>query len=185
MISVAIQPVGAVPKALMERLASDLKKSIGFESSGLENEMDPWFAYDQQRGQHYSTRILERLLALKPDEATRIVGLTDVDLFIPILTFVFGEAQVGCCAALVSMHRLHQEFYGLPPDNHLLYERTLKETVHELGHTFGLRHCPDYSCVMRSSYTVDDIDLKGSRYCEACREDLIGLTGNEPLLASL
>ena len=77
--------------------------------------------------------------------------MTEIDLYIPVLTFVFGEAQLADGGAVVSAHRLHQEFYGMPTDPELLHERLLKESLHELGHTYGLRHCPDYTCVMSSS----------------------------------
>jgi len=100
-----------------------------------------------------------------------VLGVADSDLFIPILTFVFGEAQLGpadATAALVSMYRLRQEFYGMPPDPETLSARLLKEALHELGHTFGLRHCADYRCVMSSSPSVENIDLKLAQFCPAC-----------------
>jgi archaemetzincin len=98
-----------------------------------------------------------------------MLGVSAVDLYIPILTFVFGEAQVGGPCAVVSAHRLRQEFYGLAPDHELFRERLLKEAVHELGHTLSLTHCDDYRCVMASSHAVEWIDLKESRLCPACR----------------
>ncbi len=91
-----------------------------------------------------------------------------MDLYIPVLTFVFGEAQLSDGGAVVSTHRLRQEFYGLPADLELLRERLLKEALHELGHTYGLRHCPDYLCVMSSSNGVERIDLKRAEFCPAC-----------------
>jgi archaemetzincin len=91
-----------------------------------------------------------------------------MDLYIPVLTFVFGEAQLTNGGAVVSAHRLRQEFYGMPSDTELLQERLLKESLHELGHTYGLRHCPDYSCVMSSSNGVERIDLKGADFCPNC-----------------
>ena len=69
---------------------------------------------------------------------------------------------------MVSAHRLRQEFYGLPTDPELLHERLLKEALHELGHTYGLRHCPDYTCVMSSSNGVERIDLKSAEFCPTC-----------------
>jgi archaemetzincin len=104
-----------------------------------------------------------------------VLGVTAQDLFIPILTFVFGEAQLGpgpAAAAVASLHRLRQEFYGLPPDPALARDRLLKEALHELGHTLGLRHCHDYRCVMSSSHAVENIDLKLAEFCPDCAVSL-------------
>ena len=98
--------------------------------------------------------------------------MADVDLYIPILKYVFGEAQMGGPCAVVSVHRLRQEFYGLDRDDALLGQRLLKESVHELGHTLKLRHCQDYRCVMASSHSVEWIDLRESALCDACRSQV-------------
>ena len=98
----------------------------------------------------------------------RLLGVTQLDLYIPILTFVFGEAQLGGGSAVVSYHRLQQEFYGLPEDMDVLANRLLIEAVHELGHTLRLTHCHDYRCAMAPSHAVEWIDIKDSGFCEDC-----------------
>ena len=98
----------------------------------------------------------------------RALGVTALDLFIPALSFVFGEAQLGGTAAVVSLHRLRAESYGLRPDPALLFERLVKEALHELGHTHGLVHCQSFDCVMRSSTYVEDIDQKPQLFCDSC-----------------
>ena len=97
-----------------------------------------------------------------------MLGVTALDLYVPVLTFVFGEAQVGGCASLVSMHRLTNRFYGLPADDGLLFDRLVKEAMHEIGHNFGLKHCPDWRCVMTSSHAVERLDVKGDEFCRSC-----------------
>ncbi len=134
----------------------------------------PWFdpegAFDPSRGQYRATSLLQMLLEdSQEDQAERVLGVTSVDLFAPVLTYVFGEAQLNGRAAVVSCHRLRAEAYGLPPDPALLFQRLHKEAVHELGHTYGLLHCPDVRCVMRASSYAEEIELKGERFCEACR----------------
>jgi archaemetzincin len=103
------------------------------------------------------------------DDSWRLLGVTAVDLYIPILTFVFGEAQMGGPCAVVSAHRLRQELYGLPADPKLFRQRVIKEAVHELGHTVSLTHCDDYRCAMAPSHAVEWIDLKESTLCTACQ----------------
>jgi archaemetzincin len=105
---------------------------------------------------------------LLPGDAERVLGVTNVDLFIPVLTFVFGEAQLGGPAGVVSFFRLDNRFYGLPENGELLLARLVKECVHEVGHTYGLLHCPDPDCVMRSSTYVEQIDLKQASFCIEC-----------------
>lgn len=126
-------------------------------------------SFEARRNQYYSTKILKKILAEVPHDALKILGVTDKDLCIPILTYVFGEAQVGGTAAVVSVARLRQEHYGLAPDRPLLLERLRKESLHELGHTFGLVHCPSRDCVMYLSNTVLDVDIRGREFCMGCR----------------
>lgn len=134
----------------------------------LPEKINPEFCYHSERQQYHSSEILSRMQQLVRPNCWRVLGVTEADLYIPILTFVFGEAQLGGRCALVSSHRLRQEFYGLPPDRDLLMERLLKESVHELGHTVELTHCDDYRCVMAPSHAVEWIDLKESYFCPDC-----------------
>ena len=101
-----------------------------------------------------------------------MVAVTGLDLCIPILEFVFGEAELGGHRAIVSTHRLHEEFYGLPANDDLFQERVRKEVRHEWGHALGLRHCLRYDCVMHSSPSVEHVDLKGEEFCESCRQKI-------------
>jgi archaemetzincin len=94
-------------------------------------------------------------------------------LYIPVLTFVFGEARLNGQCAVVSSYRLDNKFYGLPDDPALLQERLLKEAIHELGHTYGLFHCQNPECVMKSSTYVEEIDFKSSRFCDKCWDKLV------------
>ncbi len=153
---------------LLQRLGDELERSLGVGVRVRVPWFDPEVAYDSSRGQYNSTVILKHLLRDPDGTAPRILGVAGVDLFIPVLTYVFGEAQLDGRAAVVSIHRLRPEAYGLEPDEALLAERLLKEAAHELGHTFGLRHCADPACVMRASTYVEEIDLKEADFCGAC-----------------
>ena len=131
---------------------------------------DPELAFDSSRGQYNSTELLAHLLAESAGSEARVLGIAGVDLFIPILTYVFGEAQLASRAAVVSIYRLDNARYGLPGSNRLLLDRLTKEAIHELGHTCGLIHCDHPVCVMRSSTYVEDIDLKSEQFCSACNQ---------------
>ena len=127
-------------------------------------------AFDQTRQQYSSSQVLLQVVENLPDDAVKILGVTAVDLFIPVLTYVFGEAQLGGPGAVVSLHRLNSCYYGLPDNPSLLAERLVKESIHELGHTFGLIHCSRPGCCLNASTYVEDIDQKSSEPCLQCRE---------------
>ena len=137
----------------LEHLAATLARTFRTPCRIRPETCDISFSLDQQRQQYYSTAILQRLERVADPDA-RVLGVTACDLFVPVLTFVFGEAQLDGNCAVVSGARLREEFYGMPPREDLLRERLIKEAAHELGHTFGLRHCADWRCVMASSHAV-------------------------------
>lgn len=165
---------------IVRPLARSLRRAFELEVERVEPTFDPHACYDATRGQHHSTRLLACLLA---DPATagaaRVLGVAGVDLFIPIFTYVFGEAQLDGRAAVVSTFRLDPRVYGLPADPALLRARLEKEAIHELGHTCGLLHCDGPRCVMHASTWVEDIDLKGARFCRRCAPALRTLPPGE------
>lgn len=133
----------------------------------------PAGAYDAKRGQYQSVEIMKMLAQHAPSDASRVLGVTDVDLAIPMLSFLFGQAQFDGPVAVVSLCRLHQEFYGLPPEEALLRERTAKEVLHELGHTFGLVHCSEPTCAMSLATHIELVDAKAEQYCTRCGMRLV------------
>jgi archaemetzincin len=161
--------VGPIEPALARELARGLEAEFQVPCELLPRVADPEFAFHPERQQYHSSEILAWMEGQLTPATWRLLAVTAADLYIPILTFVFGEARLDGKTALVSLHRLRQEFYGLPPDAELLQARLLREAVHELGHTFGLRHCDDWRCVMASSSSVEAIDLKEAALCPICR----------------
>ena len=154
---------------LLEHLAANLARTFRTPCQIRPDTFDMGFALDERRHQYYSTSILQRLERVSDPDA-RILGVTACDLYVPVLTFVFGEAQLDGNCAVVSTARLNEEYYGLPARGELLRERLLKEAAHEIGHTFGLRHCNDWMCVMCSSHGVERLDVKGADFCPACKK---------------
>ena len=167
---------------LLESLTARLGEIFALPVSVHHPWFDPESAFDASRSQYHSTRLLLSLLAAPgAGRAGKILGVTEVDLFVPVLTYVFGEAELGGRAAIVSLHRLRPEAYGLPEDPALLGERLLKEAVHELGHTLGLIHCPDPQCVMRPATYTEEIDLKSAGFCPRCSAIALGRPAEAPL----
>lgn len=172
--SIQILPFGFSYHHMLDKLVDRVHNQFLLVTHIKKSEFDFSYSYDPSRAQYNSTYILKGLLNINEIQNSKIIGITDVDLFIPILTFVFGEAQLDGHAAVVSTFRLQPEYYGLPADETLLYERLERETIHELGHTFGLRHCENFECVMTSSMTADDIDIKSANFCQSCKKELFG-----------
>jgi archaemetzincin len=154
---------------LMDHVRRKLSRAFNAPTALWSGDARPRHAFDPRRKQHASGVILRWLLEHGPAEG-KVLGITDRDLFIPILTYVFGEAQLGGRAALVSTARLYEdvELYG----PRLFVERLGKEAVHEVGHAFGLVHCASEGCVMGRSPAVREVDEKTSELCEECRARL-------------
>ena len=166
--------VGAAAGTDREALAAAkvlLSAEFGLPQRDMELP-DVEFAFDARRKQYGSIPVLEMLTRLCPADAAKLVSLTERDLFIPVLTFVFGHAQLSGRVAVVSLARLRQEFYGMEPNRAVFLDRVRKEVLHETGHTFGLVHCADRSCAMSLSTRVQQIDEKRAAFCAACARQL-------------
>jgi len=138
----------------------------------------PKEAYNQERRQYHSTRILAKMIEyVEKSDIDSVLGVTTVDLYVPSLNFVFGEAHCPGKVAIISLFRLTPEFYGQSADKQLFYERAVKEAVHEVGHTMGLGHCKNSSCVMFFSNSILDTDRKESTFCEKCSSFIARLVG--------
>jgi archaemetzincin len=163
-----------VSSDLMEHVRRHLAHAFARPALAWDGVERPRHAYDARRRQHASGTILRWLLEAGPPSG-KVLGVTDRDLFIPILTYVFGEAQIGGRAALVSIARLGED--SGPFGRRVLVERLAKEAVHEVGHALGLLHCGSEGCVMARSPAVREVDSKSSELCDACRARLAELEG--------
>ena len=166
-----------------------LEEARGFLSALFERparlevrEGCPQDAYDPVRGQWSSSRVLAWVAGQAPTDAERVLGIFDEDLFIPVLSWVFGEAQLGGRCAVVSTSRLRvpaestggwRALLSRGKDPRAVFvSRLLKECAHEVGHTFGLVHCPDSACLMSRSSTLLHVDAKSASVCSRCRRRL-------------
>jgi archaemetzincin len=165
-------PIGFSTENQLMRLRILLEARFHVKVDISQNELDPLPFFDSNRNQYNSSEIVRQLEKDFPEEASKVLGITGLDLFIPILTFVFGEARLHGRCAVVSSFRLDNRFYGLPGNPKLLQERLFKEAIHELGHTYGLIHCHSPECIMKSSTYVEEIDFKSDRFCDKCLDKL-------------
>ena len=163
---------------LLSQIKSALSDILAAQTYCHSPRINPLTGYNKERDQFDAALILSDFEDSYP--AGYSILLTDVDLYIPIFTFVFGLARLGGTSGVVSACRLRNEFYGLPQNEALLLERLVKEIVHELGHLLNLRHCANFNCVMSSSNTVDDLDVKRNRYCESCLKKIAGRNEDSP-----
>jgi len=171
-MKIGVLRIGSVDSTVIERVQENLKMIFPKTTCALLDEAlpIPKESYDEKRQQHRSDIILTAIRAQTAKQKTldRILGVIDTDIFVSPLSYVFGQAEYPGKAALISLHRLRQEFYNKKPDTDLFTKRATKEAVHELGHTFGLQHCSNPFCVMYFSNSIFDTDRKQSLFCNKC-----------------
>jgi archaemetzincin len=165
-----LAPVVFSNTQLLERIRITIQQTFRTAVSIIPILIDTDSLYSFERGQYYSTGFIEQSLCQTMHIDGKVILITELDIYVPVLTFLFGEAQLKGKHSIISVFRLHEEFYSGKTDNELLYKRTIKEVYHELGHNFGLIHCYDWDCVMHSSNSIEEVDLKGDSYCKKCKD---------------
>lgn len=162
--------LGPIDPEILRHLRTAITKMLGLPVRVLrpKNPLPP-HTYHVVRDQYHSTQLLEYLLAENNTGSFRILGVTAADLYIPIFTFVFGEAQLDGKAAIISMFRPRGDADGLLPPRPVLLRRLIKLSLHELGHTFGLGHCRQPGCLMGFSANLEKLDQRSLALCEYCQ----------------
>lgn len=161
-----IQPICEAGEELLGYLGIRLEGIYGYPCRIAPPVRVPEFSYSADRDQYNAEAIVEKIMEKMPVDAEKLLCVVDVDLFVPGLNFVFGLAAGN--TAVISLARLRPEYYGERKNEYLFRGRALKEAVHELGHTFGLHHCPDIRCIMHFSNRLEDTDIKGPGFCKLC-----------------
>jgi archaemetzincin len=164
---------GYFEKGLLERVVNDVEREFSLPVKIQDGHLDLSDSYDSARKQYDGNKLIKEIDYRFASDSSKILGIFNVDLFIPILTYIFGQAFLNGRAGIASVYRLNNERYGIKADEKIFVDRIRKEVIHELGHTFGLIHCKNPDCVMRSSTYVEDIDQKSHHLCNQCRLNLM------------
>jgi archaemetzincin len=168
---IILYPIGEIEGGVMDSLKKDIEKTYDCKVEKHAVLKIPSSAFNPTRKQYNSSVILKSLhgiLSLAQQE--KALEITDIDLYAEGLNFVFGEAELGGQCAVISLTRLRQGFYSLPENKTNFLERAIKEAIHELGHVYGLEHCPDSDCVMHFSNSLLDTDRKNASFCPRCQK---------------
>jgi archaemetzincin len=172
-MKIILKPIGDIDKHLLEELKKGLELTFGCPVDTAPDDFNLEKAYDSRRKQYLATKILSALKKSRAAKGDRVLGVVDVDLYATGLNFIFGQAETAAGTAVISLYQLRQEYYGMLPNEALLEDRAFKEAVHELGHTFGLEHCPNEKCIMHFSNSLADTDWKQAAFCSRCRPKLL------------
>jgi len=172
MPNITLISFGYFGKDILEKTAEAVVNEFHVSVNLKEGHIDLSDFFDPNRRQYNGNTLLKLVDSISFPDSIKTIGLFNVDLFIPILTFIFGQAFLNGGTGIASLYRFSNERYGMTGDNQFLVDRFKKEVIHELGHTFGLIHCHTPTCVMRSSTYVEDIDQKEQHFCINCRAEL-------------
>lgn len=171
--TVTIIPIGEVSDFILRYIGEIIKNSFNLNTNYTTlQKIASNISISSFGGRCNSTDILRDLSKRVPEGTHRLLAITESDIYSPIFSCLFGEAQLGGPCAIVSLHRLRQEYYNLPPDNLIFLSRYEKVVIHEIAHTFGLIHCVNEHCVMYSSSNITETDIKSNLFCPRCTEQL-------------
>lgn len=168
MSELSIVPINAIDTGLLTRLGLCLEERFLYSCDVRAPLHVPKTVLNSVRKQLFFGSIVAKLTAAYEPRDEIVLGVTDFDMYKTSHQFIFGSSHAAQRCAVVSIHRLRSEFYGEKPDANALFQRLLKEAVHEIGRTLGLKHCFNARCAMYYSNSIFDTDNKHSQFCENC-----------------
>ena len=166
---IGIVAIGTLSPLVLKVIGAHIDGYLNLEASILKPMQSPVYALDERRLQFDAGLILRHLESGPPIQGVdKIVGVLDVDIFLPVFTHVFGEARQEGRAALVSLFRLAEAPTDKDRPPPVLLERAAKVALHEIGHLFGLWHCESPACLMHFSGGLADLDQTPFTLCRYC-----------------
>ncbi|MFX0031795.1 MAG: archaemetzincin family Zn-dependent metalloprotease [Candidatus Hodarchaeota archaeon] len=169
--------IGQISEVIVLKLKKNLEwifKKFNIEIELISKEVDLKESfYHSQRRQYNADKIMVEMdQFLCNYNFFRALGVINEDIYSRFYKFIFGcVSGLESNIALISVIRLNENFYNRTENPPLFEKRILREAIHELGHTFGLKHCENY-CVMQFSNSLAEADDKPIKFCEDCSKKL-------------
>jgi archaemetzincin len=170
---IVLVPVGQVDEEILQLVSGPVEQVFARPIKIGAALPVPKYAFNPTREQYHSAAILKRVESIRSDKWSAAVGITDLDLFVPEVSFVFGEADRSTRSAIISLHRMRSTLGSAPSRQDVLRRRFVSELIHQMGLIRGLAHCPNNRCVMFQSTSVQDTDKRGIQFCANCRKRLV------------
>jgi archaemetzincin len=165
---IGVVAIGEVPIAASRDISSHIQKYLDLPSVVLPPLQHPLYAYDERRRQYNAAAILNAFESIPYHDCDKVIGVLNVDLFIPVFTYVLGEAQEGGKFALASMYRLRSGLKKSGQSMAQVLDRLTKVALHEIGHLFEVAHCMNEKCLMHYSSDLRDLDAINLSFCSYC-----------------
>ena len=169
---IVLLPIGSTDDRIVKGVVTPVAQAFGRDVVVTKPLPVPKYAFNPTRDQYHSAAILKRVEGVLKPNWEAAIGIASVDLFVPEVPFVFGEADRSTRSAVISVVRLKPEIGG-DAKSDITIRRLISEVIHHLGLIRGLAHCPNNRCVMFMSTTVQDTDKKGTQFCANCRKRLV------------
>jgi archaemetzincin len=163
-----IVPINSIEPTFLARLGFCLEERFLYRSCVEAPLSVPHSAVNNARRQMFVSTLTAKILRRHTEGEGVLLAVTDFDLYKTSHRYIFGDADEQRRTAVISLHRLRSEFYGEDADENVLFQRALKEAVHELGHASGLKHCYNARCAMYYSNSIFETDNKMPHFCDVC-----------------
>lgn len=173
---IMLLPVGRIEVSQFESIKEPLESCFGRTVEVGMRLPVPKYAYNPNRGQYHSAAIMKRIESTRSLDWDAAIGISQEDLFVPEVPFIFGEADRSTRTALLSLARLRPESGSMDGREDLLQRRLVSEAIHQVGLLRGLAHCPNNRCVMFYAASVLEIDKRGAALCANCKKRLVALS---------
>lgn len=171
--TVALAPLGDFPPPFLAEIEAGLRAELGVSVLRLPPSPLPRAAWYPPRRRYRAERLIAFLRPMVRAPATRVLGVTQADISTTAHGVhdwgVLGLGDLGGLGCVISTFRCRMN----SPGEAQTHFRMVTTCIHEIGHTLGLEHCPDTSCLMTDARgLVRTVDHTTGHLCARCRSRL-------------